>query len=73
MMGADIFTHTNSNRKRIYALSGFTVQCRVSGWFFKRTDHDEPYKGPYSTETSVTLMISRALCKELKRRDGLPS
>jgi hypothetical protein len=70
----DIFTHSGvSNRKRVYALAGFTVQCRVGGWYFRRTDHDEPYKGPYSTETSVTLMIARSLAKELKKRDGLPN
>ena len=71
-MDGDIFTGVG-NRKRIYALAGYTVQYRASGWFFRRTDYDEPYKGPYSTETSVALMISRALCKELKKRDGLPS
>jgi hypothetical protein len=68
----DIFTRSG-NRRRVYALAGFSVQYRVQGWYFKRTDHDEPYKGPYSTETSVALMISRALCKELRKRDGLPS
>lgn len=66
----DIFTHSGaSNRKRVYALSGFTVQYRVQGWYFRRTDHDEPFKGPYSSELSAALMIAKALAKEIKRRD----
>ncbi len=68
----DIFTRVG-NRKRVYALSGFTVQARVSGWYFKRTDYDEDWRGPFSSETSVSLMVARALCKELRKRDGLPS
>jgi hypothetical protein len=58
------------NRKRVYALSGFTVVYRVQGWYFKRTDHDDEWRGPFSSEISVCLMISRALCKELKKRDA---
>ena len=74
MLETDIFTHSGtSNRKRVYALSGFTVQYRVSGWFYRRTDYDEPFKGPYGSETSVALMIARSLAKELVKRDALPS
>ena len=64
-MDGDIFANVG-NRKRVYALQGFTVQYRAQGWFFRRTDHDEPFKGPYSSETSVCLMIARALTKETK-------
>jgi hypothetical protein len=71
-MDGDIFTRAG-NRKRTYALASFSVQYRVSGWHFKRTDHDDAWRGPYSNEVSVCLMIGRALCKELKKRDGLPS
>ena len=56
---------------RIYALSGFTVQHRIQGWYFKRTDHDDDWRGPFSSEISVCLTIGRALCKELKKRDGV--
>jgi hypothetical protein len=68
----DIFTRAG-NRRRVYALAGFSVQYRVSGWFFKRTDYDDEWRGPFSSEISVCLMLARALCKELKKRDGLPS
>ena len=68
----DIFTRAG-NRRRVYALAGFTVVYRVQGWYFKRTDYDDDWRGPYGSETSVCLMIGRALCKELKKRDGLPS
>jgi hypothetical protein len=62
-----------SNRKRIYALCGYTVECRARGWFYRRTDSSEDWKGPYSTETSVTLMLARALKRELVKRDALPT
>jgi hypothetical protein len=31
----------------------FSIQCRVSGWYFKRTDYNDDWKGPYGSETSV--------------------
>jgi hypothetical protein len=65
----DIFTRVG-NRRRVYALSSFTVAYRVQGWYFKRTDHDDDWRGPFSSEISVCLTIGRALCKELKKRDG---
>jgi hypothetical protein len=36
----DMFTRVG-NRRRVYALSGFTVVYRVQGRYFKRTDHDD--------------------------------
>jgi len=68
----DIFARVG-NRRRVFALQGFTVRCNVQGWYFRRTDHDDDWRGPYSSETSVCLMVSKALCKELKKRDGLPT
>jgi len=65
----DIFTHS-SNRRRVYALAQFTVVYRVRGWYFRRTDHDDDWRGPYVSETSVCLMVARALRKELVKRDG---
>ena len=60
------------NRKRIYALSGYTVEKRQKGWFLRRTDRDEePWRGPYSTDTSACLTIARLLKKELVKRDDL--
>ena len=60
------------NRKRIYALAGFTVENRPRGWYFRRTAYDDDWGGPYASEASVCLMIARALKKELVKRDGLP-
>ena len=67
----DIFTHSGaSNRKRVYALSGFTVQYRVQGWYFRRTDHDEPFKGPYQQRIERSPYDCRSFfAKEIKRRD----
>lgn len=61
-----------SNRKRSYALANFTVECRPSGWYFRNTYSDESFKGPYSSEISVCLMIARKLKVEILRRDRLP-
>jgi hypothetical protein len=61
------------NRKRIYALDGFTVEKRPNGWFYRRTYHDEDWSGPYSSEMSLCLMIAHALKRELLNRDRLPN
>ena len=68
----DIFTHVG-NRKRIYALASFSVVYRVRGWFFKKTDSDDDWRGPFSTEMSVCLMIAKQLVREVVKRDGLPN
>ena len=60
------------NRKRIYALTAFTVEHRASGWYFRRTDYDDSWRGPFGSEISVCLMIARTLKKEVLKRDGLP-
>jgi len=68
----DLFTGTG-NRRRVYALQGYTIQYRVRGWYYRRTDHDEAWRGPYGSETSVCLMVAKQLKNELSRRDGLPA
>jgi hypothetical protein len=59
--------------KRLYALADYTVECRPTGWYFGRTgrfgDKTE-LRGPYGSIASVTLMIARALLKEIKKRDS---
>ena len=60
-----------SNQKRIYALASWTVKRNEQGWYYRRTDHDEVWRGPYSSEASVCLTIARHLKKELHKRDGL--
>ena len=61
------------NRKRVYALGSFTVEKKAKGWFFRKTYGDDPWRGPYSSESSVCLMIARQLKRELVKRDGLPT
>ena len=57
------------NRKRIYALASYTVVRKPSGWFLRRTYYEDPWKGPYSSENSVCLMVARMLKIELVKRD----
>jgi hypothetical protein len=60
-----------SERKRIYQLQTFTVEHRLSGWFFFPSYGDKAAaKGPYKSHSSLTLCIARELKRELKKRDG---
>ncbi len=59
------------NRTRVYALSSWTVKSNGKGWFVRKTDSTEEWRGPYRNETSVCLTIARFLKKELIKRDGL--
>lgn len=62
-----------ANTKRTYRLADFTVENRPGkGWFFTKTarfDDKEDWRGPYSSEASVSLMIARQLRKEIIKRD----
>ncbi len=60
------------NRKRIHALGACTVEKRAKGWYFRKTYSDREWRGPYSSEMSVCLMVARQLKRELVKRDGLP-
>jgi hypothetical protein len=64
----DIFSDAG-NRKRIYALPSFTVVYRSTGWWYRKTDTDDEWRGPYSTEMSVCLMLARQLKREVIKRD----
>jgi hypothetical protein len=47
---------------------------RPSGWYFSKSAYhgDKPqWRGPYSGEFSVTLMIARELRREIKKRHKL--
>ena len=60
-----------SNPKYTYALSMWSVEKRPTGWYFSKSayhgdKHD--WRGPYSSEMSVTLMIARQLLREIKKR-----
>jgi hypothetical protein len=59
------------NAKRIYALAGYTVEHRAKGWFFKKTYTEDDWHGPYSSETSVSLMLARQLKREIVKRDAV--
>jgi hypothetical protein len=61
------------NRRRIYALQSWTVEKKARGWYIRRTDHDEPWRGPYTSEISACLTIARFLKRELIKRDGVPT
>lgn len=61
-----------ANIKRVYSLATFTVEHRAAGWFFWPTYGDKAdTKGPYSSESSVTLMIARQLKRELVKREAV--
>ena len=61
-----------ANVKRVYALAEWTVECRAKGWYFWRTYGDKTdAKGPYSSLSSVTLMIARNLKREVAKRDAV--
>ncbi len=59
------------NRTRAYALSGWTVKSNGKGWFVRKTDSADEWRGPYANETSACLTIARQLRKELIKRDTL--
>ena len=61
------------NRKRVYALNGYTVERKKKGWYYRKTYQEDEWRGPYSSEISVCLMVARALKRELLKRDGLPT
>jgi hypothetical protein len=60
-----------ANVKRVYMLATFSVEHRPRGWFFWPSYGDKTEaKGPYSSLSSVTLMIARSLKKETAKRDA---
>ena len=63
-----------ANTKYIYALDMWTVEKRPTGWYFSKSAYHgdrHEWRGPYSSEFSVTLMIARELQKEIKKRHKL--
>jgi len=58
-------------RRTAFALASWTAERRVKGWYIRKTDHHDGWRGPYGTIASVSLMIARELAKELSRRDNL--
>ena len=59
-----------TNARRTYQLAQYTVEKRPKGWFFWELYGDKnDAKGPYSSPTSVALMVARQLEREIVRRD----
>jgi hypothetical protein len=56
--------------KSIFALNGWSVEQRGEYWWYGDTYRDRPdqFRGPYSSMTSVALMIAREMTKEIVRR-----
>jgi hypothetical protein len=53
-------------------LANYTVELRAKGWYFWETYGDKgEAKGPYSSITSVTLMVARQLKREIVKRDAV--
>jgi len=64
-------TRTCAPENFTYALDMWTVEKRPNGWYFSKSAYHgdkHNWRGPYSTEMSVTLMIARELLKEIKKR-----
>jgi hypothetical protein len=62
-----------ANARRTYMLGNFTVEARPKGYFFAKTQYGgdkHDWRGPYSSMSSVTLMIARELKRELTKRDA---
>ena len=59
--------------RRVYMLAEYTVEHRKDGWYFGRSarfGEREELRGPYSSISSVTLVIARHLKREIAKRDA---
>jgi hypothetical protein len=58
--------------RQTFMLSQWTVERRGDHWWFGDPYRDDKsqYRGPYSSMTSVALMIARELVKEILRRQA---
>jgi hypothetical protein len=55
----------------MYALTGWTVEKRAKGWYFApwaNRHSTGDWRGPYSSEASVAMMIARQLRREIAER-----
>jgi hypothetical protein len=60
-----------SAERFIYALTGWTVEKRATGWYFARSANRHgsgDWQGPYRSEASVAMMIARQLRREIVER-----
>jgi hypothetical protein len=59
--------------RRVYMLAEYTVEHKKDGWYFGRSARfggKEELRGPYSSISSVTLVIARQLKREIAKRDA---
>ena len=62
------------NGRRVYMLAEYTVEHKKDGWYFGRSarfGEKEELRGPYSSISSLTLVIARQLKREIVKRDAL--
>jgi len=57
-----------NHQKPIFALANWTAEQRRDGWYYGNTYGERKFRGPYSSATSVALMIAREITKEITRR-----
>jgi hypothetical protein len=60
-----------SAERYMYALTGWTVEKRAKGWYFApwaNRHSNGDWRGPYSSEASVAMMIARQLRREIAER-----
>ena len=60
-----------SGERYIYALTGWTVEKRAKGWYFapwSNRHSNGDWRGAYSSEESVAMMIARQLRREIAER-----
>jgi hypothetical protein len=61
------------NFRRRYLLANYVVERTPAGWIFCLAGHEKEkgaWSRPYSSVSSVTLMVARKLRKEIERRDA---
>jgi hypothetical protein len=58
------------NSKRIYMLGTFQVEHKNGKWRFRDAYRGGTWSKGYGSEISVSLMIARALMREIKKRDA---
>lgn len=56
-------------KHRIYALRSWTARWKRRGWYIRRTDSTEHWRGPFANERGACMAIANLLKKELRRRD----
>jgi hypothetical protein len=62
-----------ANGRRVHKLAEYTVERRADGWHFGRSARyvgREEMKGPYSSISSLTLVIAGHLKRKIPTRDA---